>query len=924
VERERWAQVKQILGSCLDLELDQRASYLAQACAGDASLLAEVQDMLVSNAALGDFLETPVLGDPPGELLTGRQIGSYLLREPIAEGGMGTVYRAVRVADFEKNVAVKLVKRGMDTDFILRRFRHERQILAGLDHPHIARLLDGGATGDGRPYLVMEYIDGIPITEYSEQHHLGLPERLELFRTVCSAVQYAHQNLVVHRDLKTSNILVTASGEPKLLDFGIAKLLEPDADATMTSVRLLTPECASPEQVRGEPVTTATDIYSLGTLLYSLLTGEPPYRFSTRTSEEIKHLVCDVEPKKPSTVRPLPDDLDNIVLKAMHKEPARRYVSAEGLSEDIRRYLEGLPVSARKDTFHYRASKFVARHKAATGAAVLFALSLMAGMGATLWEAHLARIERTRAERRFNDVRKLANSLLFEIHDGIADLPGSTRVRKLLVDRAIEYLGSLAHESSGDASLQREIAAAYEKVGAVQGKYGAANLGDAAGALQSLEKALQIRQQVVAGNPSNSSDSLALASAYRAVATQLMVTGALSQALSAINQAVPISEQLLQHNHADSKVLEELSFEYEISGIVQQLQNPITVDNQGALLAYQKALAIAESRLKLDPGNESAKRAVETYSVHVGDGLRFTGDLKGCFASYQRALELAQALQSGSVAASRRRDLALVYNRLGLYYQRVGDRKRQLDANQQNRQIYVELAAADANNANAQWDLGNANLNLGGVLVEIGRVKDGLALMNQAVQIGETFAPRDPANSSQQGTLADYYVERAQARSRTGLLTEALEDLEKALVIRQKNLLLDPGKTAARLNVASTHSEIGRISVKAGLLDRATSSFQEALEISKPDLGTSPPNRHALSTSADSYSGLGSISAARASRTGLPASERLKQWTEARSFYQESLSTWRLMRDPSPVSIKQAEQQLAHCDLEMNKVRRTQ
>ena len=924
MERERWAQVKQILGSCLDLELNQREYYLAQACAGDASLLAEVQDMLASNAALGDFLETPVLGNDPEELLTGRQIGSYLFCEPIAEGGMGTVYRAVRVTDFQKNVAIKLVKRGMDTDFILRRFRHERQILAGLDHPNIARLLDGGAAGDGRPYLVMEYIDGIPITEYSEQHHMGLSERLKLFRTVCSAVQYAHQNLVVHRDLKPSNILVTAGGEPKLLDFGIAKLLEPDADTTMTSVRLLTPECASPEQVRGEPVTTATDIYSLGILLYGLLTGEPPYRFSARTLEEIKRLVCDVEPKKPSAVRLLPDDLDNIVLKAMHKDPARRYGSAEGLSEDVRRYLEGLPVSARKDTFPYRASKFVARHKAATAALGVVAFSLLGGMGATLWEAHIAGQERARAERRFNDVRKLANSLLFEIHDGIADLPGSTRVRKLLVDRALEYLGSLAHESSGDVSLQREIAAAYEKVGAVQGKYGAANLGDAAGALQSLEKGLQIRQQLVAGKSWDSIDSLALASAYRAVATQLMVNGAFSQALGAINQAVPISKQLLQHNSADPKVLDELSFDYEISGIIQQLQNPITVDNQGALLAYQKALAMAESRLKLDPSNEPARRAVETYSIHVGDGLRFTGELKGCFASYQRALELAQALQSGSIAASRRRDLALVYNRLGLYYERIGDRKRQLDAYQQNRKIYVELASADANNANAQWDLGNANLNVGGALVEIGRVREGLALMNQAVQIGETFAPRDPGNSSQQGTLAQYYFDRAEARGRTGMLSGSLEDFEKALNIRQKQFLSDPANTDKRLRVAGVHAAIGRISVTAGLLDRASSSFQEALEISKPALGISPPNRFALSTIADSYSGLGNVSVARASKPGLSASERLEQWTEARLSYQKSLSTSRLMRDPSPVNIKQVEEQLAHCDLELTKVRHTQ
>jgi len=273
VNRDRWVQIKQIVNDCLDLEPASREAHLYEACGGDASLLAEVKSLLDSDRDAEDFMEVPALERRQEESLIGCQLGNYRVCEAIAEGGMGTVYRAVRVNDFEKQVAVKLVKRGMDTDFILRRFRRERQILSGLDHPNIASLLDGGAAPDGRPYLVMEYIEGIPITDYADQHKLAIPERLEMFRTVCSAVQYAHQNLVVHRDLKPSNILVTAGGVPKLLDFGIAKLLEPDADSTMTMQRLMTPEFASPEQARGLAVTTATDIYSLGMLLYVLLTG---------------------------------------------------------------------------------------------------------------------------------------------------------------------------------------------------------------------------------------------------------------------------------------------------------------------------------------------------------------------------------------------------------------------------------------------------------------------------------------------------------------------------------------------------------------------------------------------------------------------------------------------------------------------------
>src|SRR5579872_2666677 len=285
MEPERWAEVKHIVGACFDLDPAERESYLTGACRGDFAMLADVKALLASYSRLGDFLETPVFSD--GEAMdhfaAGRRIGSYILQEPIAEGGMGKVYRAVREADFEKQVAVKIVKRGMDTEFILQRFRQERQILAALDHPNITRLLDGGATDDGLPYLVMDYVEGVPITQYAEQHRLQICERLKLFQRVCLAVQYAHQNLVVHRDLKPGNILVTPDGTPKLLDFGIAKLLEPNSDFTQTSFRLLTPECASPEQVRDDPITTATDIYSLGILLHHLLTGEPPYAFVTRT-----------------------------------------------------------------------------------------------------------------------------------------------------------------------------------------------------------------------------------------------------------------------------------------------------------------------------------------------------------------------------------------------------------------------------------------------------------------------------------------------------------------------------------------------------------------------------------------------------------------------------------------------------------------
>src|SRR5205823_4860718 len=349
---------------------------------------------------------------------------------------MGAVYFAERADEqYKKRVAIKLIKRGMDTDSVLRHFRNERQILAGFDHPNIARLFDGGTTKDGLPYFVMEYVEGLPINEYCAAHKISLVERLKLFREACAAVSYAHRHTVIHRDIKMSNILVTSEGTPKLLDFGIAKILQPgggpEALMTMTGVRPMTPEYASPEQVRGEPVTTASDVYSLGIILYELLVGRSPYRFTSRSPLDVAREITDTEPPRPSTALARDEDFDatgignSKVLK--------------GDLDDIGRHLAARPVLARKDTIGYRARKFVQRNKVATAAAVLILVSLVAGLVATTWQAHRAKVEKARAERRFNDVRRLAHSVLFDYHDAIKNLPGATGVRERLVKDALAY-----------------------------------------------------------------------------------------------------------------------------------------------------------------------------------------------------------------------------------------------------------------------------------------------------------------------------------------------------------------------------------------------------------------------------------------------------------------------------------------------------
>jgi Tol biopolymer transport system component/predicted Ser/Thr protein kinase len=403
---DRWPEVARILDVALDLTPEERPAFLDQACAGDDRLRAEVEAVL-AGAEVDAFLKSPaaVLAAPMLDLETpvdgiaafpGALIGPYRLVRELGHGGMGVVYLAERAdGHFEQRVALKLIKRGMDSEAILRRFRAERQVLARLNHPHIARLMDGGVTAEGQPWFAMEYVDGAPFVRCCDERALEIEERLRCFGEVCEAVQYAHQNRVVHRDLKPSNILVTPAGEIKLVDFGIAKVLfqeSADEAVTQTEDRLMTPEYAAPEQVRGEPVTTATDVYALGAILYQLLTGRPPHKFEHRTPAETEHVICEVEPQPPSAVvrgtpkeRRLKGDLDLIVLKALRKDPAQRYLSVEALFEDLERHRTGLPVRARPQSVAYRARKFLGRHRLELRVAAIAAvLAMLGGLAALL------------------------------------------------------------------------------------------------------------------------------------------------------------------------------------------------------------------------------------------------------------------------------------------------------------------------------------------------------------------------------------------------------------------------------------------------------------------------------------------------------------------------------------------------------------
>jgi hypothetical protein len=478
---ENFLRIEAIFHEALATPEAERSALLAIRSGGDPSLAAEVVSLLKACAAEEHVTAVrrlePAANAPASP--EGKRIGPFLIDRLLGRGGMGAVFLAHRVdGEFEQQVAIKLIDLPLATDLFRERFRQERQILAALQHPFIARLLDGGVTSEGSPYLAMEYVDGVPIHRYCETNRLSIPQRLALFIHVCEAVQFAHQNLVVHRDLKPDNILVAEDGAPRLLDFGTAKLLSPahgnpETALTREGFQSFTPQYASPEQVLGNPITTASDTYSLGILLYVLLTGKLPYELKELTTSEMLRVICEEPPRKPShdpnSAQRLGADLEAILQKALRKEPRERYLTVEQFASDIRAYLDGKPVAARRGTLRYRAAKFIRRHRLGMAGAALLGATLAAGVGGIWWQARVANNERRKAEARSADLRQLSNSLLSELDEAIKQLPGSTGVQKLLVTRVLEHLDRMANDAQGDRLTQLDLIDAYTRLGNIQG-----------------------------------------------------------------------------------------------------------------------------------------------------------------------------------------------------------------------------------------------------------------------------------------------------------------------------------------------------------------------------------------------------------------------------------------------------------------------
>jgi hypothetical protein len=495
---EHWAKVRALLEKATDLPESEREAFL-NATDDDPELIAEVRRLLSHDqqASAAFSIETwqGRAERTASEVdLTGVTLGNYRLLRELGRGGMGAVYLAERGdGTYYQTVAVKILQENIFTVALAERFRQERQILARLTHPGVARLIDGGILPDGRPYLVLEYVDGIAIDRYCNDHGLSLEARLRLFVRVAEVVQSAHQQLILHLDLKPANILVTAAGDPRLLDFGLARILS-EADArTEATVRLLTPRYASPEQASGGPLGVASDVFSLGTLLYYLLTGTLPYPIEHATPLEAVRILNDTAPIVPSKISPaLKGDLDTILLQALRKEPERRYPTVAAFGEDVQRALDSRPVLAHKDSFGYRTGKFFRRNRLSVAVSAVAFCAVVASVVAVAHSASIARYQRAAAERRLHDVQDLARFYVVDLFVALNDIPGTLRVRKQMTQNAVKYLQSMTSERDGDPKFSMDLANGFFEMAKVQGFPNQPSLGDLRGAQSALNLAREM------------------------------------------------------------------------------------------------------------------------------------------------------------------------------------------------------------------------------------------------------------------------------------------------------------------------------------------------------------------------------------------------------------------------------------------------
>ncbi len=723
-----WAKITDLFEQAVDLPPDAREAFLGAIGESDAAAASELRSLLEAHDRPGEFLpRLPAIPQPQD--LAGRVVGAYRLLRLLGTGGAGAVYLAERSdGTFAKRVAVKLLSAGF---LPLRdRFLRERELLARLEHPNIARLLDAGATPDHMLYLVMEYVEGVPIDRHCAERQLTINTRVGLLLQVCAGVAHAHQNLIIHCDIKPENVLVTADGTVKLLDFGIARQLDPTS--AMTLNRPATPAYSSPEQLQGAAITTMSDVYSLGALAYVVLTGSGPYALRSDRIGELVQAVLTAEPQRASRIpgqpaqhaRKLRGDLENVLAKAVAKEPGQRYASVEQFADDLVSHLRGNPVRARADSVAYRLMKTVARHRVAFTTAAVLAVTLVGATIVSTWQARLA-------HRRFEDLRTFAHAVVFDVNDALAPIPGTTAARKVVVETALQYLDRLNRDGVAAAPLREELAAAYIRIGKVQGGAFLPNLGDSSGAIASFRKAIAAASE--GGTPSLERLRIEALISVAQLSTDPI------QGAPEFSAAVAAAERQLAANANDIQSLRLLADAIHGQATVAHLTN--SVPEHVAMARHEIEVRERLHAAGRSDWQDEAGRARAMAQLALA--LEQQGDSDAALSQLDRAHDtLNAAMQQAGTNQMLQRGLAEIRSRKAPVLLALGRAAAAASEAQAAIDLLQPLVSSDPNNIQYRADLAYAWLRLGDTRGAEGRVSEALALHRRALAVRRERADR--------------------------------------------------------------------------------------------------------------------------------------------------------------------------------------
>ena len=907
---DNWERVQEIFLAAADLPAVERAAFLAASCHNDTELRADVESLLhadtTSGAAFAAAIESEATLLLDGSLLVGQRLGAYRIIREIGRGGMGAVYLAERDDDqYHKQVAIKVVKRGMDTVDLLKRFRNERQILASLDHPYIARLLDGGSSLDGRPFLVMDLVDGKPIDRFCQDHNLSIHDRCRLFLRVCEGVSHAHRNLIVHCDLKPGNILITPDGSPKLLDFGVAKILHSEAQSgnthTWASSQLLTPDYASPEQIRGANASTAMDVYALGGILYQLLAGVKPHRISSSSPIEWERVICESETTRPSIAydqrgeggtrwrRQLEGDLDNIVLMAMRKEVARRYDSVDHFAEDIRRYLDCRVVLARPDSVRYRTSKFLRRHRLAVTAVGLVIVSMGAGTTVAISQARKAESETQRANQRLNQMVDLADGSLSQVYSRLERLSGTGTARRELVGNTLEFLEKLSREAGDDLRLRNTLATAYLRVGDLQADAGSIDLkGDVPGALKSYRAGASLLEPALQKHPEPGVLNLWLDMQQR-IGAMLSASGDVPQAVAVLTRALETGPQ-----SSDPDALRHRANLYLwLSRAILRADKP-----QGLRYANQYMEAIT-ALLRQFPQNEQLRQDLSSAHTQVGWAYISAGDLDSALPHYEAMVALREQLaQAHPHDAVYRRALMMAYQHIaGLHGSPIVNNLGHPDIARQYyakaRGLFEEAYAADPELS--KYNYAGFLLRDGAMGVSDARQSQPSATLRKSISLYDALRTAAPDVVAYSVELSIAYDQDARHLLILGRYAEALTGFDRSLQLVEQLRLkypLDPRIIEEGLSARQGKVRATMLSGDyPGALKEARTLLSQSF--SPADLGAA-------------YLALASVH------------RNFGQWSQARDAATQSVTRLRPIltgrsHDPNVAPFEQAQKLLAEC-----------